>query len=215
MEAPKQDGQCKGLDYAFGEGGGDSCSGRRNLLSIRAVVIGTSQWPEEPRGHSGAAPFRVLQNLETDTQVGGLMDVIRRHLAPSGRAILNTFCPNRSADELRRHWCVAGELADGETALPSGGRLVRSDRRPRIQSDPLVLYPELIYRRYSDTGALEDEAVLKISMRCWYPAELEALVAANGFRTTARWGGYCGEAWGEGSELVIEFERDAQSSAPH
>jgi SAM-dependent methyltransferase len=151
------------------------------------------------------APFRVMQNLETDAEIRGLMDVIRRHLAPGGTAILNAFHPNRPPEEMRKTWCVPGEQLDGESVLPDGGRLVRSHIRPRIQSDPLVCYPELIYRRYDAAGAMADEAILKIAMRCWYPAELEQLVAAHGFHAVGRWGGYKGEAWGEGPELVIQF----------
>jgi SAM-dependent methyltransferase len=159
------------------------------------------------------APFRVVQNLETDVQVSGLMYGIRRHLAPGGTAILNAFHPNRPPEEMRKTWCTSDEHLDGETALPDGGRLVRSHRRPCLQSDPLVCYPELIYRQYAASGALEDEAVLKIAMRCWYPAELEKMVADHGFRTTGRWGGYQGEVWGEGPELVIQFESLAMAAA--
>ncbi len=155
------------------------------------------------------APFRVLQNLETDRQVSGLMDGIARHLASGGRAILNTFLPNRSPEEMQRTWCNPDERVDGETVFPNGDRLVQLDRRPRLQPHPLVVYPELIYRRYAaGTDTLLDEAILKIAMRCWYPAELETLVRDSGFRTTNRWGGYGGESWGEGPELVIEFAAD-------
>lgn len=152
------------------------------------------------------APFRVMQNLETDVQVAGLLASIGRHLAPGGSAILNAFLPNRSPAEMRATWCLAEEQLDSELALPSGGRLVRTHRRPRLRAEPLVCYPEIIYRRYDATGALEHEAVLKIAMRCWYPDELEKMVTDAGFRVTDRWGGYAGEAWGAGPELVIQFE---------
>ena len=153
------------------------------------------------------APFRVLQNLETDAQVTGLMNTIREHLASGGQAILNAFNPSLPPEEMRQTWCRAEEQIDSESALPDGGRLVRSHRRPRLQSEPLVFYPELLYRHYGASGNLEEEAVLPIAMRCWYPAELEQLVTAHGFRITHRWGGYQGELWGEGPELVIQFER--------
>ncbi len=151
------------------------------------------------------APFRVLQNLETDVEVKGFMDGIARHLAQGGKAILNTFRPNRSPEELIHTWCNRDEHFDGESELPDGSRLVRCTRYARLQSNPLILFPELIYRRYSAAGALEDEAVLKIAMRCWYPDALEKLVTDSGFRTIGRWGGYRGESWNEGPELVIEF----------
>lgn len=41
------------------------------------------------------APFRVMQNLETDAQLAGLVHCIRKHLAPAGRGILNAFHPFR------------------------------------------------------------------------------------------------------------------------
>ena len=43
-------------------------------------------------------------------------------------------------------------------------------------------------------------------MGCWYPSELERLVVEHGFRVVERWGGYAGEAWGSGPELVVQFE---------
>jgi hypothetical protein len=151
------------------------------------------------------APFRVMQTLEADDEVAGMMRTIREHLAPHGTAILNAFCPNVSREEALRTWVRQEEQLDGETPLPGGGKLVRSHTRPRMQSEPLIGYPELIYRRYSATGDLEDEAILKIAMRFWYPEELEQLVITNGFRVTDRRGGYHGENWGEGPELVIRF----------
>jgi len=151
------------------------------------------------------APFRVMQTLETDEEVAGMMQGIRKHLVPGGSAILNAFRPNVSKQGALRTWIRAEEQLDGETPLPGGRKLVRMHTRPRMRSEPMIGYPELIYRRYSATGDLEDEAVLKIAMRFWYPDELERLITESGFRITNRWGGYQGEPWGEGPELVIAF----------
>ncbi|HLJ56301.1 MAG TPA: class I SAM-dependent methyltransferase, partial [Chthonomonadaceae bacterium] len=60
------------------------------------------------------APFRVLQNLETDAQLEGLMTTIERHLAPAGRAILNAFRPYKPAAEAVATWCEPGEILDFE-----------------------------------------------------------------------------------------------------
>ncbi len=68
----------------------------------------------------------------------------------------------------------------------------------------LVLYPELIYRRY-EGEVLQGEAVLKIAMRCYYPEELEQIILGHGFRIVDRWGGYAGEPYGKGPELVVQF----------
>ena len=48
------------------------------------------------------APFRVLQNLETDAEVDGLFRCIHQHLAPHGTCILNVFQPMYDLDTLRR-----------------------------------------------------------------------------------------------------------------
>jgi len=73
-----------------------------------------------------------------------------------------------------------------------------------MDRDNLVLYPELIYRSY-EGDILKNETVLSIVMRCYYPGQLERLVTDHGFKTLGRWGGYAGEAFGEGPELIIQF----------
>jgi hypothetical protein len=50
-----------------------------------------------------------------------------------------------------------------------------------------------------------DEAVLKIAMRCYYPADLVGLVQSAGFVVRQKWGGYAGEPYGLGTELVVAF----------
>ena len=153
------------------------------------------------------APFRVMQNLESEAQVDGLFATIRRHLAPGGTCILNAFRPNRPREELIRYW-TAAEAPDAETlqweTTDEGDRIICSERRARIDVERMVLYPELIYRRYRDEQ-LVDEAVLKIAMRCYYPDGFVELITAHGFEIIGSWGGYHGEAYGEGPELVIQF----------
>lgn len=150
------------------------------------------------------APFRVFQNLESDEQVAGLFAGVRRHLAPRGACILNVFRPYADRETLIREWCTTEEKFQWEAPI-AGGFIRCYDRRPRLQADPLVVYPELIYRRYQE-DRLVDEAVLKIPMRCYYPDEFAALIEGHGFRIKNRWGGYEGEDYGQGSELVIEFD---------
>lgn len=147
------------------------------------------------------APFRVLQNLETDAQVDGLLDCVRAHLAPGGRCILNVFRPFRDAEGMRTQWC-AGEALQWQTGF-GAGKLLCYDRRPRMDADRRVLYPELIYRYY-ERDKLVDEALLKISMRYWYADEFRDLFRLHGYEITGEWGGYAGEAYGEGPELVLE-----------
>ena len=111
------------------------------------------------------------------------------------------------AEKLRRDWVTNQETFCWQVAV-EGGRVTCHDRRSHIAPDPLILYPELIWRRYKHE-ALVDEAVLRIPMRCYYPDEFSRLIANHGFRIIDRWGGYAGEAYGVGPELVLRFQRTA------
>jgi len=68
----------------------------------------------------------------------------------------------------------------------------------------LVLYPELIYRKF-EGETLVEESILKIVMRCYYPDAFEKLILDHGYTILNRWGGYEGEVYGQGPELVIQF----------
>jgi SAM-dependent methyltransferase len=150
------------------------------------------------------APYRVFQNLETDGQIEGLFRCVRNHLAPRGTCVLNVFHPNRPREDLIREVPRQGEIFVKEIPLDDGQRLVAHERRPRVDPEKLILYPELIHRLY-DGQDLKDETVLKIAMRCYYPDEFTGLIAARGFRIVNRWGGYAGEPYGRGNELIVEF----------
>ncbi len=149
------------------------------------------------------APFRVLQNLETDLEIDSLFGCICKHLAPNGTCVLNVFRPYLEPEALRRQWCTPDERESWQVPL-DGGRLVCYDRRTHMDAERLVLYPELIYRRY-EGEILAEESILKIVMRCYYPDTFEKLVVDHGFSVLKRWGGYEGQAYGQGPELVIQF----------
>ena len=149
------------------------------------------------------APFRVMQNLATDAEVDGLFQCIHRHLAPGGKAILNVFRPYYDREQMLLNWCRSEERFNYEIPYEDD-RLERYDNFLRITADPLVCYPELIYRRYHGEE-LVDEVALAIPMRCYYPDEFLQLIEAHGFTVTDTWGGYAGEKYGDGGELVVAF----------
>jgi SAM-dependent methyltransferase len=150
------------------------------------------------------APYRVLQALETKVEVDGLFEVIASHLKPGGSCILNVFMLNKTRQEMLAGWGNPGEIPAWERTLPDGSVVVHTEKKQRIDSVNLVLYPELIYRTYRD-GVLVHEFVQKIKMKCYYPDEFRALVTSHGFKIVGEWGGYNGEAYGVGPELVLEF----------
>lgn len=150
------------------------------------------------------APYRVIQNLETDTELDGVFSVIRKHLAPGGTCILNAFKPKFSRDKMQREWTGQSEYFCWESPV-EGGLVTCHGRNSRIDSKRMVLYPELIYRSYRGDG-LTEEVVLRIVMRCYYPDEFEEVIVKHGFDIVGQWGGYSGERYGKGPELVIQFK---------
>jgi ubiquinone/menaquinone biosynthesis C-methylase UbiE len=152
------------------------------------------------------APFRVMQALEFDDQVNGFFRVIQKHLAEKGTAILNVFRPLYSKEEMPLKWCREGENNRAETTLANGDVLKTSDTRKKMDARNQVLHPELIHRRYRE-GKLIDEHINPICMRYWYADEFKALIERNGFRITGEWGGYSGEKYGEGPELILAFQK--------
>jgi SAM-dependent methyltransferase len=153
------------------------------------------------------APFRVLQNLETDSEVEGLLRCIREHLTPEGTCILNVFKPSFPRDVLREQWVVPGEQLSWEI-LTDSGRIACYDRRVRIDKEHLVIYPDLVYRSYQGSTVTE-EVVLHLAMRCYYPDAFEKLIVGHGFEIVNRWGGYNSKKYGEGPELVLQFRLGA------
>ena len=149
------------------------------------------------------APFRVFQNLETNSETDGFFRSVRKHLAPSGTCLLNVFKPNRDPEALRRKWEEKKEYPCWETPV-EGGLVTCHGRNTRMNPEKMVLYPELIYCTYSGSDLIE-EIVLKIVMRCYYPDEFKKTILNQGFEILNCWGGYSGEPYGEGPELIVEF----------
>lgn len=148
------------------------------------------------------APFRVLQCFEEPQNVDGFFKVIRNHLGPDGVAIVNVFRPNTAKSDMATKWARNEENECGEYVLANGDILKTYDVRHKLDADRQILYPELIYRRYRN-GELIDTHLDSISMRYWYPDEFKQLVLDQGFTIIECWGGYTGQTYGEGSELVI------------
>jgi hypothetical protein len=76
------------------------------------------------------------------------------------------------------------------------------------------MLPELTYRRYDAGGTQTGEAKLRIAMRVWYPNDLIHLIESHGFVVTNRFGGYEGEPWEAGTELVVVFQEHPQLALP-
>ena len=155
------------------------------------------------------APYRVFQNLETDGEIEGFFKCVRAHLAPGASCVLNVF-RTYERERLFQEW-PRQEEALFHAKVAGNRRVMFYERRPRIDKEKLILYPELVCRAY-EGEALTEEAVLKIAMRCYYPQPFEDLIVSYGFRVIGRWGGYGGEPYGQGPELVVQFAKEESES---
>jgi SAM-dependent methyltransferase len=120
------------------------------------------------------APFRVLQNLETEKKIGGLFEGVRSHLKDKGSCIINTFRSFGSRDEIIRSWPSSDETIDWEVPYENG-KLTCSNRKARIDTTNMILYPELIYRIYKE-NIMVKEVRLQIAMKCYWHEELINLI---------------------------------------
>src|SRR5262245_53123281 len=137
------------------------------------------------------APYRVFQLLETDAQVDGLFRCVRDHLAPGATCILNVVHIHEEPEALRQEWGTTTGVFRWEVQV-EGGRLRCDERRPRMDPERRILYPELVYRRFQGNTWIE-EVVLKIPRRCYAPEEFAQVICSHGFQIINRWGGYAGE----------------------
>lgn len=152
------------------------------------------------------APYRVFQALASDDAVEGFFHTVSRHLNAHGVCILNVFFPRRDKATLQHTWCQPNEVLQWEKTLDDGTRVVHTEEYKIIDREKMILYPKLIYRRYRDAQLFE-EFIQPIAMRVYYPEEFTSLVKAHGFSISERWGGYAGEVYGVGPELVLKFQK--------
>src|SRR5215813_11956182 len=134
----------------------------------------------QPGALATVSPYRVFQLLETDAQVDGLFRCVRAHLAPGATCILNVVHIHADPETLRQEWGTTTGVFRWEVAI-EGGRLRCDERRPRMDPERRILYPELIYRRFQGNTWIE-EVVLKIPRRCYAPEEFAQVICSHGFQ---------------------------------
>jgi len=137
-------------------------------------------------------PFNAFQHLYTRTDVEAFLACAAAHLAPDGRLafdVLNpdlawlTRDPNKRWARTRFHHPETGEFLEYST---------------NQTYDPVsqIVYVRIYYQ--SLDGAADGRRdtkskrthVVRLAHRQFFPSELEALLAANGFQIDERWGGF-------------------------
>jgi SAM-dependent methyltransferase len=142
------------------------------------------------------AAFNVVEHLYTRVEVAACLARVAAHLAPGGTFAFDVQLPDPRwlARDPRRRWARTRFLHP-------------VTRAPMIYStnhdyDPIsqIALIRLYYARADGRGR---EKVVHLSQRKFFPAELEALVAASGFRVVERYGDFSSGPLQAGSESQI------------
>lgn len=149
------------------------------------------------------APYRLFQTLIDDDEIDAFFDGIRRNLSVTGRCIVTALRPQNEDGAFQAAWASGPEKLAWSVDTPEG--LVQCFHSPR-GADPgrLTASWALVYRR-SVGGTVLEESTLPISFRFFRARELLQVIERAGFVVTNCWGGYSGEEYGRGPELIAEF----------
>jgi SAM-dependent methyltransferase len=152
------------------------------------------------------APFRVFQNIENDEDVKAFFETVRLQLAENGRCILNVFKPWMDEPGVRREWEQMRENRKLWETDVQGGKVICYDKISCVHPTKFICYPTLVYE-FSQDGRIVEKSELNAAMRCYSSEEFLKTIEENGFIIDEKWGGYSGEHYGEGPELVVKFRK--------
>ena len=151
------------------------------------------------------APFRVFQHLLHTEEQLACLELVRRHLLPRGRLVLDVFNPDPR--RLRYSEEFAREVEDQPERLLADGRRVRRTARVlRFQPARQVNEVEVTAHVTHPDGRAE-RLTTRFPMRYYFRYELEHLLARAGFGLVALYGDFERGAFGDESpELVVVAE---------
>jgi SAM-dependent methyltransferase len=166
-----------------------------------------------PGGPSGGpkfplviAAFNVVEHLYTRVELAAFLAAVRRHLAPGGRLAFDVQMPDLAwllRDPTRR-WARTRF-----THPRTGERLYYSTNHDYDPVSQIALIR--IYYDPADPVRSDDDPararVVQLSQRKYFPAELEALLAAGGFAVVERWGDFAGQPLGPAAESQVILAR--------
>ena len=138
-----------------------------------------------------------MQHLHDVDSINAFLRSARKALAPGGTLILDVFSPDlnklaRSADTRYPH----------KVMVDAGGEAIRIEAASCYDAASQILRFELYYMR--DGGLIRTK---KVSMRCFFPEELQALCRLNGLDVVERLGNYDGSPFTSSSPKQILFCR--------
>lgn len=146
------------------------------------------------------APFHVLNHCYDREALARALATVRRHLAPGGTFLFDVRVPN--PDELRRD---PNKVYRGrDVTLPSTGR--RYHYRERWDYDTATQI-QTVEMAFIGKGDPSDFQLQLLTHRCWFPAELRAILHYEGFELLAHQGDFGGEDLDESHDTQVLIAR--------
>jgi SAM-dependent methyltransferase len=129
-------------------------------------------------------PSQSFQHLHTREDVERTLAQVRQHLAPGGAFFLQLFVP--SPDLLARTLADGGPFTTSEPFYEHVESGVELSASIRARYDPASQVMHSTYRYKSDDGSIRGS--FDLSMRQFFPQEIDALLHYNGFEILGKYG---------------------------
>lgn len=143
------------------------------------------------------AAFNVVEHLYTRVELDACLRRVRAHLPPGGLFAFDVQVPDPEwlSRDPRRRW------ARTRFRHPSTGRLVEYTTSHTYDPIGQIALIRLFYRDI----ARDEESCVVLSQRKYFPAELEAQIAASRLRVVERYGDFTDQplAPGSSSQLLL------------
>jgi SAM-dependent methyltransferase len=129
-------------------------------------------------------PFNAFQHLYTRTDVEAFLASASAHLAPGGRLAFDVLNPDLAwlTRDPSKRW------ARTRFHHPETGELLEYSTNQTYDPVTQIAYMRIYYESLDAKD--KRTKVVRLSHRQFFPSELEALLAANGFTVDERWGGF-------------------------
>lgn len=169
-------------------------------LNIRFILADARKFDLKRKFRLIFIAFNSMQHFHDRVSLEKFFDRVKKHLAPGGRFILEVFNPDpryfvRDEKEL---------IPIGYYKDPYSGKDVLVNERyfyDRATQSTMTAWHYKLGRR--SIGAK------RLTMRCFFPQELDALLHYNGFKVIGKYGGYKGEPFKSDSRKQVVICRKA------
>lgn len=146
-----------------------------------------------------------MQHLLTRCDQEAALGCIRRHLAPGGRFTFSVFLPHGRAMQ------TCEEEQEWYTYTNEFGQEVRVTGADSYD-DLRQVHTETAHRRWRNAAGQEVHQVAPLSLRYYFPQEMEALLHYNGFEILERYGDWDRSPLSNDSQMMIFVCRAALPS---